>query len=144
MAKKQQRQSSLADQTFYRQIHENSHYISVFAQNATNYLEASYKTLNAQYYTSYSTEFEEACEDLYYRVQKNPQRSITDTTYSSVNIEGMKFHTFELSLILADKGKGTIKLYTHIFGEKEFSVIIMSGGSAKKELEDYFLRSTFH
>ncbi|MGN7785834.1 hypothetical protein ACTJIJ_15005 [Niabella sp. 22666] len=59
--KKQQRESSLADQTFYRQTHEDSHYIGVFAQNATNYLEASYKILNSQYYTSYSTEFEDAC-----------------------------------------------------------------------------------
>lgn len=118
--------------------------IFVFKSDQFNYFESNYQPFDSSEVKTYMESYRAVNNMLYGTFKAQMPDSKLDSSSSEETIDGRLFHTFKVAVAFPNKMVMEIWMFSRLFGNKEFTVDIMTVDKNKqKALLDAWRNSTF-
>ena len=143
-SKMQDRGADAIEKTYDQKVENNANTIFVFKNDDFNYFESNYQPFDSLKDGNYLESFQEVNKMLYGTFESQLKGAQLDSVSSTATVSGLTFQTFKVVISLPNKMIMKWQMYSRLFGEKEFTVNIMTiDPSKEKELLDCWLTSKF-
>ena len=132
--KMQARGGSAIEKTYDAKIENKSITIFVFRSGQLNYFESNYQPFDSTTDGSYLESFRNVNDVLYGTFEAQMPKAKLDSASSQETIDGKLFHTFKVRITIPDKLVMDFWMFSRLFGNKEFTVNIMTVDAEKQKL----------
>ena len=132
--KLQNRGADAIEKTYDAKVENKSTTIFVFVSDQLNYFESNYQTFDDKTYGSYLESFRDVNNILYGTFEAQMPNAILDSASSRETIDGRLFYTFQLVITIPDKIVMEFLMYSRLFGDREFTVNIMTVNKEKQRI----------
>lgn len=130
-AKIQGRGAEAIEKTYGQEIENNSKTIFVFRNSQYNYFESNWQLFDT------TDNYEETCQavnNMVYGTFEAQMPGVSlDSSSAIETISGLEFRMFRVNIRLPDEKNLECRLYTRLFGNREFSVNITTLDKEKRE-----------
>ena len=133
-AKMQNKGEEAMEKTYNSKIVNLSKTIFVFKSDQFNYFESNYQPFDSITDGNYLESCKNVNNILYGTFQAQIPNVKLDTISSEETIGGLKFQTFNVTTTFPNNQKMDVWMYSRLFGNKEFTVNIMTMDKAKQKL----------
>ena len=141
-AKMQNRGADAIEKTYNAKIENRATTIFVFKSDQFNYFESNYQPFD----TATDGNYEESCQNvnklLYGTFEAQMPTAKLDSASSRETIDGKRFQTFRVTITIPGKIVMQVLFYSRLFGNKEFSVNIMTVNEEKQKALLYAWRNS--
>jgi hypothetical protein len=118
--------------------------IFVFKSDQMHYFESNYQPFNVKTDGSYAASCKNVGDVLYTTFAKQLPGVKMDTTYSAEVVDKLNFRVFKLDIFLPNDNVLTCYMFNRLFGNRDFSVVVMFVDRLKGEgMLNSFRSSTF-
>jgi hypothetical protein len=130
----QNRGAEAVEKTYDQKVVNRSVTIFVFKSDQLNYFESNYQPFDVADKGDYAETCRSVNQILYGTFKAQMPMAKLDSASSKETISGLTFHTFRVSIYLPNKMVMDCRMYSRLFGNKEFSVNIMTVDKEKQRL----------
>ncbi len=132
-AQMQQRGLEAIEKTYDMEVENNAKTIFVFHSDMMNYFESNVQPFDT---TASDEDYRETCkqvnEMMYGTFQSQMPEAQLDSSSSVATVSGLEFQAFRLSVKMDDNLIMKCQMFSRRFGNKEFSVNMMTANEAKE------------
>jgi len=140
----QNRGTEAIEKTIGEGIENHSKNIFVFSSDQFNYFESVYQIFDSSEAGNYDQTFQDVNKVLYGTFEAQMPGTKLDSSSSMETVSGLEFHKFKTTIGLPQNKELIFLMYSRMFGNKEFTVNIMTMDRAKeKELLESWKNSKF-
>jgi len=130
----QNRGAEAIEKTYDTEVENNSKTIFVFKSDQFNYFESNYQSFDTTKHGNYLESFRTVNGILYGTFEAQMPNAKLDSTSSQEIIDGKLFQTFYVTILIPDKITIECILYSRLFGNREFTVNIMTVDKEKQRI----------
>ncbi|HEY0067109.1 MAG TPA: hypothetical protein VGB46_07100 [Flavisolibacter sp.] len=131
-AKIQGRGAEAIEKTYGTEIENNSNTIFVFKNSKFNYFESNWQPYDTAEVSSYEETCQAVNDMIYGTFEAQMPDARLDSASSTETISGLEFRVFKVNIGLPDDKNLECRLYTRLFGNREFSVNITTLDKEKR------------
>jgi len=143
-AANQKKGADALEQTVNSKIENHSKPIFVFKSDQLHYLESNYQPYDVKTDGDYSASCRIVNEAVYDTFKKQMNGAQIDSVYTSETIDGLTFKVFKISINFPNKMVLTCYMFSRLFTNRDFSVMLMYADKVKGEaMLNAFRKSTF-
>lgn len=130
--KMQARGAEAIEKTYDTEVENNATTIFVFKSDQQNYFESNHQPYDSTAFDSYDEQTRTVNAILYDTFEAQMPGAALDSISSKETIDGKIFHTYKVTITIPDKVTMEFYMFSRLFGNREFSVMIITVDKAKQ------------
>ena len=132
--KLQNKGAAAVEKTYDAKAENHATALFVFRSDQFNYFESNHQPFDVKKDGDYLESFRDVSNMLYGTFEAQMPQAKLDTSYFQETISGKQFHGFKVAITFPNKMVMEWLLYSRLFGNKEFTVNIMTVDKEKQKL----------